>query len=139
MEEIGYLGAPYDLYLAGDFTTEQKAKYDGVLYLADQTSPTKGNTLILRDGRRVESENSFTAGELQGYLQGVGVHIYSGGNIVYANSKFVAVTAKVGGRISLNMPFVCKIKAFTDGKEYRGKDFVFDMESNQTELFEIIE
>ena len=80
----------------------------------------------------------FAAAEIGNYLQGVGVHIYSGGNIVYANSKFVSVTAKVGGRVEMKLPFSCKIKAFTDGKEYQGKDFVFDMESNQTELFEVM-
>ena len=139
LEELGYLGAPYDLYLAGDITDEQKENYDGVLYIADKTSPKKGNTLILRGGTRIERETAFTASEVQGYLQGAGTHIYSGGNIVYANAKFVSITAKVGGRVALNLPCACKIKAFTSGKEYQGKHFAFDMESNQTELFEIIE
>ena len=138
LEELGYLGAPYDLYLAGGINDEQKKKYAAVLYVADQNSPSKGNTLILQNGGRVETENMFAAAEIGNYLQGVGVHIYSGGNIVYANSKFVAVTAKVGGRVEMKLPFSCKIKAFTDGKEYQGKDFVFDMESNQTELFEVM-
>ena len=138
LEEIGYLGAPYDLYLAGDMSDEQKAEYDAVLYIADGKNSNKGNTLVLKNGERIESEVSFTADELRGRLQGVDVHIYSAGNIVYANARYVAITAKVGGRIALNMPYVCKIKVFTDGREYTGKDFVFDMESNQTELFEIV-
>ncbi len=138
LEEIGYLGAPYDLYLRGDMTEEQKGRYDGILYLADANNPDKGNTLVLKNGARIEKESAFTAEELRAILQSAGTHIYSGGNIVYANAKFVAITAKVGGRIALNMPFACKIRAFTDGKEYQGKDFAFDMESNQTELFEII-
>ena len=139
LEELGYLGTPYDLYLAGDVTEVQKEKYDGVLYIADVKNPHKGNTLVLKHGVRIEKESAFGANELRVLLQDVGVHIYSGGNIVYANAKFVAITAKVGGRVALSLPFACKIKAFTDGKEYQGKDFVFDMESNQTELFEIIE
>ncbi|MBE5747952.1 MAG: hypothetical protein E7352_07260 [Clostridiales bacterium] len=138
LAELGYLGAPYDLYLVGDMTDEQKEQYDGVLYIADQTSPSKGNTLALKNGVRVEKKGAFDIDELRAYLQNIGAHIYSAGNVVYANSRFVAITAKVGGRVALNMPFVCKIKAFTDEKVYEGKDFVFDMETNQTELFEII-
>lgn len=139
LEEIGYLGAPYDLYLATDMTDSQKAAYDGILYIADTKNQRKGNTLVLKNGARIERESAFTAEDLGRCLQSVGVHIYSAGNIVYANAKFVAITAKVGGRVALKLPFACKIKAFTDGKEYQGKEFVFEMESNQTELFEMIE
>ena len=139
MAGLGYLGAPYDLYLRGDMTEEQKAKYDGILYLADGNNSHKGNTLVLKNGVRVEKDGAFDIDELRGYLQTANVHIYSPNNVVYANARFVSITAKVGGHIALSMPFACKIRAFTDGKEYQGKDFVFDMESNQTELFEIME
>ncbi len=139
LEEIGYLGAPYDLYLATDMTDSQKAAYDGILYIADTKNQRKGNTLVLKNGARIERESAFTAEDLGRCLQSVGVPIYSAGNIVYANAKFVAITAKVGGRVALKLPFACKIKAFTDGKEYQGKEFIFEMESNQTELFEMIE
>ena len=138
LEELGYLGAPYDLYLACAMTAEVQARYDGVLYLADQESKSKGNTLVLKNGERVESDERFSSDELRAHLQTVGTHIYSGGNIVYANARFVALTAKDGGRVLLTMPFVCVIKAFSSGAEYEGKDFAFDMQSNQTELFEII-
>ena len=138
LAELGYLGVPYDLYLKTEFSDEQKARYDGVLYLAHQAAVSKGNTLVLKNGTRIDRERDFDVDELRGYLQSVGTHIYSDGNIVYANSRFVAITAKVGGRVALNMPFACTLKAFTDGKEYRGTDFAFDMEQNQTELFEII-
>lgn len=119
-------------------TAEVQARYDGVLYLADQESKSKGNTLVLKNGERVESDERFSSDELRAHLQTVGTHIYSGGNIVYANARFVALTAKDGGRVLLTMPFVCVIKAFSSGAEYEGKDFAFDMQSNQTELFEII-
>ncbi len=139
LAELGYLGAPYDLYLRSDMTEEQREKYGAVLYLADKNNPHKGNTLFLRNGVRVEKDGAFGMDELRTHLQTVGVHIYSDENVVYANARFVSITAKVGGRVALNMPFACKIKAFTDGKEYKGKDFIFDMERNQTELFEIVE
>jgi hypothetical protein len=139
LEELGYLGAPYDLYLRGDMSDEDKAKYDGIFYIADVDNPHKGNTLVLKDGTRIEKELAFDMEELRGYLRSVGTHIYSDENIVYANARFVSVTAKVGGRVVLSMPHHCKLMSFTDGKTYCGKEFAFDMESNQTELFEIVE
>ena len=87
----------------------------------------------------MEKEGGFTAEEIRSVLQKAGGHVFSEGNIVYANSRFVCVTAAKEGEVKLTMPKHCKIQAFTDGKRYEGKEFSFRFAYNQTELFKVIE
>lgn len=133
--ELGFVGAPYDMY---DVKDEEFAKgnYKALLYLAPPTQ--RGNLLVSSEENRGK-EGVFTAGEVGAFLQKAGGHIYSEGNLVYVNDRFVCVTAEKEGEIKLTMPNACKLRGFLDGKVYEGKEFTFHFAYNQTELFEILE
>jgi len=127
--ELGFVGAPYDMYHLCD-ESFAKENYKTLLYLAKG-----GVNALVCNGERIEKGETFTAEEVRFALQKAKGHIYSEGNIVYANERFVCVTAAKEGKVKLTMPSVCKLLAFTDGKIYEGKEFIFDFAYNQTELF----
>jgi len=135
--ELGFVGVSYDMYHSCD---EEWAKthYKTLLYIAPTKYGVKGN-LLLSNSEKIEKNGLFSAAEIAAILRKADTHVFSEGNIVYANSRFVCLTAAKQGKVQLSMPTACKIRAFTDGKEYEGTEFVFDMEENQTELFEIEE
>lgn len=133
--ELGFVGAPYDMYDVKD-EAFAKGNYKALLYLAPPTE--RGNLLVSSEENRGK-EGVFTAGEVGEFLQKAGGHIYSEGNLVYVNDRFVCVTAEKEGKIKLTMPKACKLRGFLDGKVYEGKEFTFHFAYNQTELFEILE
>lgn len=135
--ELGFVGSPYDMYSIQD-AEKIKPQYKTLLYIATTRGDFKGNVLACKD-EEVEKEGGFTAEEIRSVLQKAGGHVFSEGNIVYANSRFVCVTAAKEGEVKLTMPRHCKLQAFTDGKRYEGKEFSFRFAYNQTELFEVIE
>ena len=135
--ELGFVGASYDMYHKID-EGYAMGKYKAYLYLAPSKENFKGN-LLRTDGERMEKATIFTAEEIGSVMQRTGAHIYSAGNIVYANDKFVCVTAAKEGEVQLTMPKACKLKGFLDGKIYEGRQFTFRFAYNQTELFEIVE
>lgn len=135
---LGFVGASHDIYEIGDFEKIDKTQYKAYLYLLSKDSKDRNNVLICR-GERLEKSGCFTAEEISSFLQKAGGHIFSEGNIVYANDRFVSLTATRKGEVKLCTPKACKLKAFTDGKIYEGKEFVFSLAYNQTELFEVIE
>ena len=135
--ELGFVGAPYDMYSIQD-AERIKSQYKTLLYIA----PTKGNfrgNVLVANGERAEGGDGFTAEEIRSVLQKAGGHVFSEGNIVYANTRFVCVTAAKEGEVRLSMPKHCKLQAFTDGKIYEGQEFSFLFAYNQTELFEVLE
>ena len=135
--ELGFVGAPYDMYSIQD-AERIKSQYKTLLYIAPTKGDFRGNVLVV-NGEKVKKEGVFTAGKIRSILQKAGGHVFSKGNIVYANDRFVCVTAAKEGKVKLTMPKRCKIQAFTDGKIYEGKEFSFPFAYNQTELFEVIE
>ncbi len=132
---LGFVGTPYALYLAQDGAS--LAQFGGKATL--KILCEKGKNTLLYGDASLEKDTAFTPEELAEQLRAAGVHIYSEGNIVYANARFVALTATSDGRQTLTMPSECKLQAFTDGKIYKGKEFTFEMSINQTELFEVLE
>ena len=78
--------------------------------------------------------------EMQEYLTSGGVHIYCAGNIVYANEKYISVTARKDGTLLVKMPHDCEFADCITQEKYRTVDraIALEAESNQTFLFEII-
>lgn len=134
--ELGFVGAPYDMYHIKD-EAFVKENYKAVLYLAPSAEEGRGNVLVA-NGERIRKEGKITAREIGAILQKAGGHVFSEGNIVYANDRFVCLTAAREGEVKLTMPKACKLRAFTDGKTYEGKEFTFRFSYNQTELFTIM-
>ena len=135
--ELGFVGAPYDMYHTKD-EAFAKDNYKAMLYLAPSTEEGRGNVLVA-NGEKVRKEGMFTAQEVCAFLQKAGGHIYGEGNLVYANNRFICVTAEKDGEVKLTMPKSCKLRGFLDGKTYEGQEFTFHFAYNQTELFEILE
>ena len=136
--ELGFVGAPYDMYHTQD-ETFAKGNYKALLYLAPSKQEGRGNFLVGKNAEGSQKEGKFTAQEVAACLKKAGGHIYSEGNLVYANNQFVCLTAEKEGVVTLTMPKVCKLRGFLDGKIYEGKEFAFRFAYNQTELFEILE
>ena len=134
---LGFTGVPYDIYHLSD-VEKIKKNYKVLFYLMPSQEGEKGNVLVSRHERIKKSER-FTPSEIVEFLKKSGVHVWSEGNIVYANSRFVCVTATTEGSIKLNVPHACRLKAFTSGKIYEGKEFTFEFQYDQTELFEVME
>ena len=136
--QLGFVGAPHDIYLTSDLDKIDKTQYKAYLYMLSKDSEKRKNVLVC-NGERLEKEGCFTAEEIALFLQKAGGHVFSEGNIVYANSRFISLTAVKDGEVKLSMPKACKLKAFSDGNIYVGKEFTFNFAYNQTELFEVIE
>ena len=136
--ELGFVGAPYDMYHTQD-EAFAKENCKALLYLAPSNLEGRGNFLVGKNTEGVRKEGKFTAQEVAACLKNAGGHIYSEGNLIYANNQFVCVTAEKEGEVALTMPKACKLKGFLDGKIYEGKEFTFHFAYNQTELFEVIE
>ena len=134
--QLGTLGASHDIYLTSD-ADKVKQGYKAQLYMLSKDNNRKN--VLTWQGETLEKEGHFTTEEVISFLQKAGGHVFSEGNIVYANDRFVALTATRAGEVKLRMPKACKLKAFTDGKIYEGKEFAFTFAYNQTELFEVIE
>ncbi len=101
--ELGWLGTPFDLYLAGDFDGV-KDRYKA--YISLVPAKTKLNERI-EEYARIDRVPLFTvdttncevkAKELRDFCESAGVHIYCDGDrVVYANQSFIFVhTAKEG-------------------------------------------
>ncbi len=135
--ELGVTGIPYDIYHVTD-VKRIKEQYKALLYLTPSTEDFKGNIFVSNDDK-ISKQGKFTAEEIREFLVKHNTHVWSEDNIVYANERFVCVTATKEGEVQLVMPKACKIKAFTSGEIYTGEKFVFVFEYNQTELFEVIE
>lgn len=134
---LGTVGAPHDIYELSDLGKIDESQYKVYLYMLSKDSKDRKNVLVCK-GERLEKSGCFTAEEISAFLQKARGHVFSEGNIVYANSRFVALTATKEGEVKLRMPKACRLKAFTDGKIYEGKEFTFSLQYNQTELFEVI-
>ncbi len=114
--ELGYLGAPYDLLLLDRVRPEDVEKYKMFICLSPDQSAAAYDSLKQRlasSGKRLLVTGNGNTGEQPFYdkntllkeAEAAGVFIYSFGNIVYANDKYIAVTATEAGEISLSLPF----------------------------------
>lgn len=149
---LGYLGAPYDFLLLQGLKAEDLSNYKEVLFLAP--APTKENIAfakeVERTGKKVYvsgdetgafggAKREFGEEELQKSAADSGVHIYSAGNIVYANEKYISLTARRTGEVVLAMPKPCVLTDCVSGKKLRADDGTvrLSMEENETFLWEI--
>ncbi len=140
LAELGFVGTNYDIYLRKG-KVRALPGYKLTVYLSPYFDDgTKGNIMCYGKDRTVK-ETMLTYQEVSEKLRTQNGHVYSEGNIVYANEKYVCLTASKKGKVELIMPNACKIKGFLSKEVYEGNNgkFVFDWEEGQTELFEILE
>lgn len=130
LRELGFIGAPYDLYASGD----DVKKYKAALYIL----PDGDENVLRSESVEIRKKGVFSHGEITAFIKSAGAHIYSEGNIVYANSRFVALTAREEGRVTLETPREVTLSAFYGKGLFQGKKFDFYFRENHTELFEIL-
>lgn len=148
-------GAPYELHLLDKFTYEDAKKYKLILFgcpINFTNTQLKFIDKLRKEGKVVyalsDVENKYEFGlpkeieleQIQEVFDKAGVHSYSFNNVVYANKKYVSVTAHEDGEVVLTMPFDCELKLFNSKKTYKTKDkkVVFKLKKNDTKFLEII-
>ncbi len=148
--ELGYLGAPYDNLLLDDVRPEDFKKYKLFIFTCPDTESEKYKMLksqIQAVGRKVLVTGlgegvvqQFSRSDLADSAKSVGVRLYSFGNIVYANEKYIAVTAASSGEVTVAVPdgkalrnaLTGELLTVIDGK------VSFSAELNDCCLFEIV-
>ena len=153
--ELGFLGASYKVITLDKFDESVVAKCKMLLFLAPKTLTDEHKVLIdnaLTQGKQVlftgdknkehsnSAEKCFTIEQLKEYAIKANVHLYSYGNVVYANERYLSVTAATDDGVKIKMPFGCKLKSFVDEKVYDVSDgkIEFNVKRNKTFLFEIL-
>ncbi len=113
--ELGFLGAPYDLLLLDRVCKEDAERYKLFLLLSpDEDAPAytrcrailgEATGAVHITGKSRNANASFFSREaLWRMVENAGVHLYAKGQIVYANSHHISVTATADEPVVLRMP-----------------------------------
>lgn len=148
---LGYIGAPYELLVSGALDVCDLERYKIVLFTAPVVTEKFRRLAdgLKRDGKTIiatgdggQSEQFLTTNDdikISESIKNAGAHIYSAGNIVYANEKYLSVTARNDGFLTIDMPQECKLTDCISQKEYwtENRRITVDAQANSTFLFEI--
>ncbi len=155
MISFGYLGTPYDLLISDNLKSADLKRYKTVIFTAPvitdkfkklvNSLKKKGKTVIIT-GKYSENIDMCSAeitlddSKIFNLVNNSGAHIYSAGNIVYANEKYLSVTARHDGTLSINMPYNCELIDCITKEKLKTVDcsVLLEAKLNQTFLFEII-
>ncbi len=155
--ELGFLGAPYSIFLLDKFDKKIADKYKMLIFTAPRTitekqeeiiksAIEKGKTILFTGDENGDNEIGakacFDRNELKTHAINANVHLYSYGNTVYANNRYVSVTASenCNSETEVVMPFDCRLKSFMDGKVYETENKTVKLKTkpNKTYLLEIL-
>ncbi len=129
--ELGYLGAPYDLLLLDTLTDVDLQKYKLFLFACPDRSSAAWQNAAARlaaSGKPVLVTGAdmpfYDRAALHAAALAAGVHVYSHGNIVYANEGYIAVTAAdpASHAVQLRLPGDALVQDVVDGSEYRSQN-----------------
>lgn len=150
---LGYIGAPYDLFDCEFISMCDLKRYKSIVFCSPVMTPQLRNifTELKAAGKTViitgvdDSECNSLPGlplsdsDMFSLIANSGVHIYSKSSIVYANSKYLSVTACKDGSLEINMQNDCNLVDCITKKRYytTNKVVLLEAESNQSFLFEI--
>lgn len=149
---LGYAGAPYDLFLLQGLKKDDLQKYKAVVFLAPvlkdenvalvEALRADGKSVLVSGDEKKRfagTEKAYTEGEMCELLKKSGVWLYCAGNIVYANGKYLSVTARRKGTLTVKMPFDCELIDCIGGERYVTSEgtISIDADDNQTYLWEI--
>ena len=155
---LGNVGAPYDLYLKGSLGDGDLKGYKLVLYLNPyEISPAdeerihallEGGAVVAITGKRegvpegcIISEARMDEGKLRECCRCADVHTYVEKEaVVYANTRYIAVTAKENGALELYLKQEGEYQDVLTESKYRtvGKKIALTMRENQTLLLKYI-
>ena len=156
---LSFAGAPYDLYLKGDAVVSVLQKYKCVIYLAPfaltaqdekdiKALDERGISVVLTAkaydiaGERVYAPRKvLNEEELRVYYERAGVHTYiEKTGLVFANERFICITAADDGEYELRMPCDCQLSEVFGQERYQTHDckIVLSMQRNETKLFTVV-
>ena len=144
-EDLGALGAPYDLYDLSDFDTVYE-DYRAVLFLLDGALPQVRAAAEKCEVRGIpvlsytKDKTRYSAAELRAFCKRAGVHVYlSTGDLLYANASLLAVYAVKAGekRIDLGGVYAYCEKLTENGLRGEGRTLTLFMRENETRLFSL--
>ncbi len=143
-DELGLMGAPYDIYDVYDFE-EVYGKYKAVILLSS------AKTEYMENARKLCKENDvpfimtsalkdkFTVKELRAFLETSGVHIYcKTDDIVYVNENYVCIYSVTAGEKTISLGKERNVSELLGGT-YQGKTdtVTVEMQQYETRLFRL--
>ena len=139
--QLGFVGAPYDLYLKSCVTDNQLKDYKLVIYPAPNElnsrdlevicSLSNHNKIVLIGGKQFDISHKNVYNEpclvntqaLKSYCEKANVHTYVKNNaVIYKSERHICITAPNEGEYELNFPHECALTSFTSGKKVLTKD-----------------
>ena len=108
--QLGFLGAPYDLYDVADFGAVC-GKYDAVVFLSGVKTPAMQSAVKRCRAEKIpyilptKLKRSFTTAELRAFCRTNGVHLYcETDDVVYVNAHYAAIHATTAGDKTIRLP-----------------------------------
>ena len=136
--ELGWMGAPYDAYLASDFEAV-KDNYKACILLSPAVTKLGEKIKAFSDTYSmplftVDSDSSdVTAKELRDFCKNAGAHIYCDENcVIYANNDYLFVHTAKEGECRLN---ICNGKRLYEVFEGKCYPYTFDAPLGKSYLF----
>ncbi len=148
--ELGFLGAPYDSLLINDVKESDIDNYKLVIFLSPDSESEKYKQLegyikktgvpMLKTCQTADGITNFDRTSFAEEARKHGVHLYSEGNIVYVNERYIAVTAVKSGEVSLSLMSGQAVRNLLTGEILPSTDgkITFNAKFNDCLLFEIL-
>ncbi len=138
--ELGWIGAPYDSYLASDFDAV-KERYKACILLSPamtelgekikEYADRRSLPLFVVDAKSID----VCANELRAFCKDAGVHIYCNENcVIYANERYLFVHTASEGECRLNIKDGKRLYEVFENKYY---STVFDAPLGKSCLFRL--
>ena len=143
-KELGYMGAPYDIYDVYDFEAVYK-NYKAVILLSNAKTVYMENArkLCVTDGvpyiMTSALKDKFTASELRAFCRTNSVHIYcETDDIVYVNENYICIYAVTAGEKTISLDRERSISELLGGT-YNGtaSTYTVGMQKGETKLFRL--
>lgn len=145
--QLGFMGAPYDLYDVSDFEAVY-TKYKAIIFLSGLRTEYMSRALELCKKERVRYistsslKKRYSADELRAFCESRGAHIYCRtDDVVYVGDNYVAIHASSAGEKTVTLKKEAAYRELlTDGGARGRSDTIrVTMKDNETKLFEITE
>ena len=119
---LGFLGAPYDIYLIDDYSRVQ-SHYKACIFLA----PADTDALLraVEDaGTRARilrgDPKNIAIDDIRTFCRSCGVHIFCAGDVVYACGSYLFLHTAYDGEHNISLPQGMHLTELFTGEPYRG-------------------
>ena len=143
--QLGYLGAPYDLYNIGDFD-EVCGQYRAVLFLSPVKTPALREAVARCKADKIPflmpraNKTTYTAKQLRAFCRANGVHVYSEtDDVLYANAQHIALYAATEGKKTITLPQDARLTPILGdcAVTTAGRTATFELHEGESVLFSV--